>query len=138
MSAGTLAGGLQAIAPLFKPLDTALQWKLCSEPYWHADEPRWAVFVDVQGKVGHRWYMGYTPMLGSQIRYNVFAGEQLVACIRFCACARKLKDRERFIGWREAQRQKNLQLNINNLRFLVLPWIECKGDSAPRGSAVTQ
>ena len=57
MSAGTLAGGLQAIAPLFKPLDMALQLKLRSEPYWHADETRWAVFVDVQGKVGHRWYL---------------------------------------------------------------------------------
>lgn len=72
-------------------------------------------------------YLGYTPMSGSQIRYNVFAGEQLVACISFCACAWKLKEREKFIGWSEEQRQKNLQLVINNARFLVLPWIECKG-----------
>ncbi len=72
-------------------------------------------------------YLGYTPMSGSQIRYNVFAGEQLVACISFCACAWKLKDREKFIGWSEAQRQKNLQLVVNNARFLVLPWIESKG-----------
>lgn len=57
MAAGTLAGGLQAIAPLFKRLDIALQSKLRTEPYWHADETRWAVFVDMQGKVGHRWYM---------------------------------------------------------------------------------
>jgi hypothetical protein len=72
-------------------------------------------------------YLGYTPMSGSQIRYNVFAGEQLVACISFCACAWKLKDGEKFIGWSEDQRQKNLQLVINNARFLVLPWIQCKG-----------
>jgi transposase len=57
MSPGTLAGGLQAIAPLFKPLDDALRSKLRTEPYWHADETRWAVFVEVLGKVGHRWYM---------------------------------------------------------------------------------
>ena len=57
MAPGTLAGGLQAIAPLFKPLDDALLSKLRTEPYWHADETRWAVFVDVLGKVGHRWYM---------------------------------------------------------------------------------
>lgn len=57
MAPGTLAGGLRAIAPLFKPLDDALQSKLRTEPYWHADETRWAVFVDVLGKVGHRWYM---------------------------------------------------------------------------------
>ena len=72
-------------------------------------------------------YLGYAAMSGSQIRYNVFAGEQLVACISFCACAWKLKDRESFIGWNEQQRQKNLQLVINNARFLVLPWIESKG-----------
>lgn len=57
MSAGTLAGGLQAIAPLFKPLAVALQLRLRSEPHWHADETRWAVFVDMPGKVGHRWYL---------------------------------------------------------------------------------
>ena len=72
-------------------------------------------------------YLGYAAMSGSQIRYNVFAGEQLVACISFGACAWKLKDRERFIGWSEEQRQRNLQLVINNARFLVLPWIESKG-----------
>lgn len=72
-------------------------------------------------------YLGYTPMSGSQLRYNVFAGEQLVACISFGASAWKLKARERFIGWSEEQRQRNLQLVVNNARFLVLPWIESKG-----------
>lgn len=57
MSPGTLAGGLHALSPLFEPLDRALVSKLRSEPHWHADETRWAVFVEVQGKVGHRWYL---------------------------------------------------------------------------------
>ena len=57
MSPGTLAGGLHALAPLFAPLDHALAAKLRSEPHWHADETRWAVFVDLAGKVGHRWYL---------------------------------------------------------------------------------
>ncbi len=57
MSPGTLAGGLQALAPLFEPLDQALVSKLRSEPHWHADETRWAVFVELAGKVGHRWYL---------------------------------------------------------------------------------
>ncbi|MGH8833008.1 MAG: IS66 family transposase [Polaromonas sp.] len=57
MSPGTLAGGLQALAPLFEPLQQALVSRLRSEPHWHADETRWAVFVEVDGKVGHRWYM---------------------------------------------------------------------------------
>jgi transposase len=57
MSPGTLAGGLHALAPLFAPLDHALVAKLRSEPQWHADETRWAVFVDLTDKVGHRWYL---------------------------------------------------------------------------------
>ncbi len=72
-------------------------------------------------------YLGYTPLSGSQLRYNVFAGEQLVACISFGASAWKLKERERFIGWQEHQRQKNLQLVVNNARFLILPWIRSLG-----------
>jgi len=57
MSPGTLTGGLQAIAPLFEPLEQALVAKLRSQPHWHADETRWAVFVVIEGKAGHRWYL---------------------------------------------------------------------------------
>ena len=57
MSPGTLAGGLQAIAPLLEPLGQALRARLRSERHWHADETRWAVFVDIEGRVGHKWYL---------------------------------------------------------------------------------
>ena len=57
LSAGTLTGGLQALAPLFEPLEQALLSKLRSQQHWHADETRWQVFVEVVGKVGHRWYL---------------------------------------------------------------------------------
>jgi len=72
-------------------------------------------------------YLGYAPLAGSQLRYNVFAGEQLVALISFGASAWKLADRDRFVGWDQAQRERNLQLVVNNARFLILPWIQSKG-----------
>ena len=72
-------------------------------------------------------YLGYTPMSGSQMRYNVFVGERLVALLSFGASAWKLKAREHFVGWSETQRQHNLQLVVNNARFLILPWIQSKG-----------
>jgi hypothetical protein len=72
-------------------------------------------------------YLGYTAMSGAQMRYNVFAGEQLVALLSFGASAWKLAGRERFIGWQERERLKNLQLVVNNARFLILPWIQSKG-----------
>jgi hypothetical protein len=72
-------------------------------------------------------YLGYTPLSGSQMRYNVFAGDQLVALLSFGASAWKLAARESFIGWNEPERHKNLQLVVNNARFLILPWIQSKG-----------
>ena len=66
-------------------------------------------------------YLGYTPLSGSQLRYNVFAGDRLVALLSFGASAWKLAARESFIGWHEPQRRCNLQLVVNNARFLILP-----------------
>lgn len=72
-------------------------------------------------------YLGYTPMAGSQMRYFVFEGERLLALLSFGASAWKLAARDRFIAWEEVARQKNLQLVVNNARFLILPWIQSKG-----------
>lgn len=72
-------------------------------------------------------YLGYTPMAGSQMRYFVFEGARLLALLSFGASAWKLAARDRFIAWDEAGRQKNLQLVVNNARFLILPWIQSKG-----------
>src|SRR5271165_1235854 len=57
LSMGSVTGGLQAIAPLFVPLKRALLRKLRRERHWHADETRWEVFVEIDGKSGHRWYL---------------------------------------------------------------------------------
>ncbi len=72
-------------------------------------------------------YLGYTPMSGAQMRYNIYAADQLVALLSFGASAWKLSSRERFIGWQEQERKKNLQLVVNNARFLILPWVQSKG-----------
>lgn len=57
LAAGTVTGGLQTLAPLFKPLYEAIIEKHLSEDRWQADETRWQVFVTLEGKVGHRWYL---------------------------------------------------------------------------------
>jgi hypothetical protein len=72
-------------------------------------------------------YLGYTPMSGSQIRYNVYAAERLVALLSFGASAWALADRERVIGWSAEQRVRNLHRVVNNARFLILPWVQSKG-----------
>ncbi|MBT6273893.1 MAG: IS66 family transposase, partial [Chromatiales bacterium] len=60
VSAGTVAGGLQAIAPLFQPILAALYEKQMSETLFFNDETRWEVFVELEGKVGSRWYLWVT------------------------------------------------------------------------------
>ena len=72
-------------------------------------------------------YLGYTPMSGQQLRYSVYAGEQLVALISFAAAAWRLADRERYVGWTDAQRRSGLHRVVNNTRFLILPWVHSPG-----------
>jgi hypothetical protein len=72
-------------------------------------------------------YLGYTPMSGQQLRYGVFAGEQLVALMGFAAAAWKLADRQRYVGWTDEQRRDRLHRVVNNTRFMILPWVQCRG-----------
>lgn len=74
----------------------------------------------------HRYhYLGYKPLTGAQKRYMVFAGDRLLAVLGFGASAWKVADRDRFIGWSAPQRRRNLQLVVNNARYLILPWVNC-------------
>ena len=54
---GTVGDGLKKIAALFGPIDAALLKQLRLQQHWHADETRWAMFVEMVGKIGHRWYL---------------------------------------------------------------------------------
>ena len=54
---GTLTDGLHRLAPLFEPLVQAGLDRLRAQAHWHADETRWEVFAEREGKVGHRWYL---------------------------------------------------------------------------------
>ena len=58
---------------------------------------------------------------------EVDAGDKLVTLLSFGASAWRLGARDTFIGWQHAQRLSNQQLVVNNARFLILPWIQCKG-----------
>jgi hypothetical protein len=71
-------------------------------------------------------YLGHQPMPGAQLRYFVRAAGYIVAALGFGASAWKVKPRDQVIGWTQDQRQRNLHLVVNNARFLILPWIQCK------------
>ena len=60
LSQGTITGGLQKLVPLFEPLGEALMARHLTERLFHGDETRWKVFQEVEGKIGHRWYLWLT------------------------------------------------------------------------------
>jgi transposase len=58
LSQGTLTDGLPRIAVLCEPVMPALYERQMSAKLFHGDETRWDVFAEVEGKTGHRWYLG--------------------------------------------------------------------------------
>lgn len=57
LAAGTVAGGLQRLEPLFTPLYEAVLARNAQSPLAQADETRWMVFIEQEGKTGHRWWL---------------------------------------------------------------------------------
>ena len=69
-------------------------------------------------------YLGYTRMVGAQMRYAIHDRSGLpLAMLGFSTAAWKLAPRDRHIGWTPELRRKNLHLVVDNPRFLILPWI---------------
>jgi transposase len=57
LAASTVNGGLERLQPLFLPIYQALQERNRLSAYQQADETRWLVFVEKEGKQGHRWWL---------------------------------------------------------------------------------
>ena len=100
VSPGTVAGGLKRIAPLFDPVLDALYHRQMTEELFHNDETRWEVFVVIEGKVGHRWYLWVTrsksvifyyidPSRSAAVPHAHFAGlcndRVIIVCDRYSA-----------------------------------------------------
>jgi transposase len=57
LAAGTVTDGLQRLEPMFRPIMEALLQRNRQSHYKQADETRWLVFVEQQGKVGFGWWL---------------------------------------------------------------------------------
>jgi hypothetical protein len=67
-------------------------------------------------------YLGALRAVGERMYYVVTtANGGWLAVLLFCAAAKHLRHRERWIGWTEEQRRRRLELVVNNARFLILP-----------------
>jgi transposase len=102
LAQGTLTDGLRRLGALFEPVGQALRQRQMREELFHGDETRWEVFEEVQGKVGHRWYLWVTrsasvvfyqmaPSRGAEVLKAYFAGlheeveEVVLVCDRYSA-----------------------------------------------------
>jgi hypothetical protein len=75
-------------------------------------------------------YLHYRVPVGANLRYLVRSGRRggsVLACLLWSSPAWKMAARDEWIGWKAEQRARNLQLIVNNSRFLVLPWVRIQG-----------
>lgn len=112
------AGGLGKL--VFQPVDTP------------QDSSLWNELIE------RYHYIGYKPLSGDQLRYLVFGGQEILAALGFGSAAWKIAPRDRFIGWSEEQRLRNLHLVVNNARFLIFPWVTSRNLASRILSGVVQ
>jgi hypothetical protein len=75
-------------------------------------------------------YLRYRVPVGAQLRYFVRSEPlkgMILACLQWSSPAWKMAARDRWIGWNDQQRERNLQHIVNQSRFLILPWVRVSG-----------
>ena len=74
-------------------------------------------------------YLGYRIPFGAHLRYFIRIAAPLpirVGTLQFSSPAWRMAARERWIGWSEPARRRNLQQVVSNSRFLILPWVRIR------------
>lgn len=69
-------------------------------------------------------YLGYKPPFGCYLRYFVGSEKGRLGCVLLAGAAKAIRVRDEWIGWTRPQRLSNLGWVVNNVRFLVFPWVE--------------
>jgi hypothetical protein len=76
------------------------------------------------GLIETHHYLRYTQPVGEQLKYMVLAKDRPVACFTWSSAPRHLGARDRFIGWSQLARRRNVRYLAYNSRFLILPWVK--------------
>lgn len=88
-----------------------------------ADQALWREWVQ------RYHYLGYRIPFGAHLRYfvQVMAPQPIrVGALQFSSPAWRMAAREQWIGWSDSARRRNLQLVVNNSRFLIFPWVRIR------------
>ncbi len=76
--------------------------------------------------VYHYHYLGHNKMTGRRRKYLIIHKQRPLAALGFHSASIKLKSRDEYIGWSADQRKQNLNLVVNNNRFVIFPWVQVK------------
>lgn len=74
--------------------------------------------------ISEHHYLGYVRPVGEYLKYLVYSGDRPIACFAWSSAARHLGPRDRFIGWSQEARRRNIRFIAYNTRFLILPWVQ--------------
>jgi hypothetical protein len=82
-----------------------------------ADEPLFNSLIE------QYHYLRYEQPVGENSKYLVWAQGRPIACLAWSSAPRHLGSRDRFIGWSQEARRRNIRFVAYNTRFLILPWV---------------
>jgi len=71
-------------------------------------------------------YLGYEQPVGEHLKYLVWAQGRPMACAAWSSAPRHIGARDRYIGWNQEARRRNIRFVAYNTRFLLLPWVRVK------------
>lgn len=71
-------------------------------------------------------YLGYKKPFGTFLKYFIVCDKGILGCLLFAGASKALGVRDKWIGWGDNQRLRNLGWVINNTRFLILKWVHVK------------
>jgi len=109
-STEAIAGSLKRYRPL--------RWELVRT----AEQRRqWRALLD------RYHYLGAPGMVGANLKYFVYGqAGQLLGALGWQSAVAHLGCRDRLLEWNQAQRARYLDRLVNNVRFLVLPWVKVR------------
>jgi hypothetical protein len=117
--------------PILPVEDIPLAWAPLEDPYADLntlavrpiskeEQYGWRIFIE------RFHYLGCGKIVGEKLLYAAFLHGELVALIGWASAAFRSPLREHYIGWDEETKRKNLPFVVNNVRYLVLPWVRVR------------
>jgi hypothetical protein len=71
-------------------------------------------------------HLAYKQPFGCSLQYFITSDRGRLGCVLLAGAAKSMRVRDRWIGWTDEQRLRNLPWIVNNSRFLLFPWVQVK------------